>query len=430
MKMKQKQTFLGFFSNRFRNSDKTSKTGDRNGLATKGASISYAYVQEGAIYNIGDDPRSYIRDGYRKNPNVYAVIEMIARTAAKAHYKLFDVTNPANKVELTQHPILDLLHRPNPYQGRAEFIENVFGYKLLTGECFIPKIRVQVGLNKGRVVQLITVPPQFVSISLNESTGLPNSFNYVNGRYSEQILPDDLIFTKYWNPDGTVRGVSPLAAARKVVAQSNDAYEASMKLIKNLGPTGILTITDENIQYDQTQLDALQKKYEEKYGGPANYGKILITGGKMNWITTGAKAEDLGLWEGQKASMRDICNVYGISSQLLNDPDNKTYSNMQEARKSLITNCVLPELHLFIDSLNRNLVPEFEKLDGHRYCLEVDKQHFEEIREDEESKVNLLAQAWWMTLNEKRKALGLGEVNVPEGNQMFIPNNLIGVKSE
>ena len=42
---------------------------------------------------------------------------------------------------------------------------------------------------------------------------------------------------------------------------------------------------------------------------------------------------------------------------------------MREARKALITNCVLPELHLFIDSLNRNLVPEFEKLDGHRYCL-------------------------------------------------------------
>ncbi len=396
-------------------------------LVTKGASISYAYVQEGAIYNIGDDPRSYIRDGYRRNPNVYAVIEMIARTAAKAHYKLFDITDPNNKTEVTQHPILDLLCRPNPYQGRAEFIENVFGYKLLTGECFIPKIRVQTGANAGRVVQLITVPPQFVSISLDESTGLPKSFNYVNGRYQEQIFPQDIIYTKYWNPDGTVRGVSPLAAARKVVAQSNDAYEASMKLIKNLGPTGILTITDDNIQYDQTQLDALQKKYEEKYGGPANYGKILITGGKMSWITTGAKAEDLGLWEGQKASMRDICNVYGISSQLLNDPDNKTYNNMQEARKALITNCVLPELHLFVDSLNRDLVPEFEKLSNRHYSLEIDKQHFSEIREDEESRINSLAQAWWMTLNEKRKAIGLGEVTVPEGDQMFIPTNLVGV---
>ncbi|MGP8216739.1 MAG: phage portal protein [Bacteroidia bacterium] len=426
--MKNKQAFLssgritGFF---------TRLQSLANTRQTKGASISYAYVQEGAIYNIGDDPRSYIRDGYRKNPNVYAVIEMIARTAAKAHYKLFDITNPANKVEITQHPLLDLLHRPNPYQGRAEFIENVFGYKLLTGECFIPKIRVQLGMNKGRVIQLITVPPQFVSVSLDESTGLPKSFNYVNGRYSEQILPGDLIFTKYWNPDGTVRGVSPLAAARKVITQSNDGYEASMKLIKNLGPTGILSVSGDNgREYDQTQLDALQKKYEEKYGGLANYGKILMSGGNMSWITTGAKAEDLGLWEGQKMNMRDICNVYGISSQLLNDPDNKTYNNMNEARKALITNCVLPELHLFVDSLNRDLVPEFEKIDGHRYCLEIDKQHFQEIREDEESRVNLLAQAWWMTLNEKRKALGLGEIDVPEGNQMFIPNNLVGVKSE
>src|ERR1700733_14764590 len=123
--MKQKKTFLGLFLEKLRN------TATKAPIRTNGASISYAYVQEGAIYNIGDDPRSYIRDGYRKNPNVYAVIEMIARTAAKAHYKLFDVTNPAGKVEVIQHPLLDLLLRPNPYQGRAEFIENVFGFKLL-----------------------------------------------------------------------------------------------------------------------------------------------------------------------------------------------------------------------------------------------------------------------------------------------------------
>ncbi len=399
-------------------------------LRKKSASISYAYVQEGAIYNIGDDPRSYIRDGYRRNPNVYAAIEMIARTASKAHYRLFNISVPGIKTEVLRHPVLDLLHRPNPYQGQAEFIENVFGYKLLTGECFIPKIRVQAGQNKGRIIQLITVPPQFVSISLDSSTGLPDSFNYVNGRYKETIAPEDIIFTKYWNPDGTIRGVSPLAAARMVIAQSNDAYEASMKLIKNLGPTGILAVSDDNNQYDQTQLDRIQRQYEEKYGGPANYGKIIITGGKMSWITTGAKAEDLGLWEGQKMNMRDICNVYGISSQLLNDSENKTYSNMQEARKALITNCVLPELHLFVACLNRDLIPEFEKLDNSRYILEIDVQHFSEIREDEESRINLLSQAWWMTLNEKRKATGLGEVDVPEGNQFFIPNNLTGVKSE
>ena len=77
-----------------------------------------------------------------------------------------------------------------------------------------------------------------------------------------------------------------------------------------------------------------------------------------------------------------------------------------------------------------NLLPEFEKLDNHRYCLEIDKQHFSEIREDEESRINSLAQAWWMTLNEKRKATGLGEVNVPEGNQMFVPTTLTGISSK
>ncbi|HTA82896.1 MAG TPA: hypothetical protein VK783_08185, partial [Bacteroidia bacterium] len=76
--MKQKQTFLGFFLEKLQSRSPARKADEKNNIRTKGVSISYAYVQEGAIYNIGDDPRSYIRDGYRKNPNVYAVIEMIA----------------------------------------------------------------------------------------------------------------------------------------------------------------------------------------------------------------------------------------------------------------------------------------------------------------------------------------------------------------
>jgi HK97 family phage portal protein len=404
------------FFNKIKNTLKWSK---------KGASISYAYVQEGAIYNIGDDPRSYIRDGYRKNPNVYAIIELIARSAAKAQFKLYDMTDAAHKTEVKEHPLLALLHRPNPYQGRAEFLENVFGYKLLTGECFIPKIRTQMGINKGKVIQLITVPPQFVSISLDSSTGLPDSFNYVNGRYQEQINPGDIIFTKYWNPDGTVRGVSPLAAARKVITQSNDAYEANMRMLKNLGPMGIISINEDPVHYDQAQIDALTKKYEEKFTGPSNWGKPIINPGKLSWIQTGVKPEDLGIYEGQRMSMRDLCNVYGISSQLLNDPENKSYNNMQEARKALITQCVLPELHLFTGCLNRDLVPEFEKRDGKKYLLEIDKQHFEEIREDELQKAQILDTAWWMTVNEKRKAQGLSELAGEEGNKIYPPSGIV-----
>jgi hypothetical protein len=95
----------------------------------------------------------------------------------------------------------------------------------------------------------------------------------------------------------------------------------------------------------------------------------------------------------------------------------------------LVTNVVLPELHLFVDSLNRDLVPEFEKIDNRRYLLDIDKQHFPEIKEDELAMANVLAQCWWLTPNQKLKKQGFSEVDDPNFNSIWIPNNLTPVSA-
>ena len=96
-------------------------------------------MMSGLVTYMGNDQKSYIKDGYKMNPNVYSVINWIIKKAALSHWQLFEVVK-GEKVIVYDHEVLDLLNRPNPMQGKSEFIENMLGYKLLTGESFIYKL--------------------------------------------------------------------------------------------------------------------------------------------------------------------------------------------------------------------------------------------------------------------------------------------------
>ncbi len=392
--------------------------------------MPYAYIQDMIPYSIGDSPKNYLTHGYNQNALVYAVIGLITSAASKATFKMMDVSNPDKKEEIKTHPFLDLLRMPAPMYDRREFIANTIGFKELTGEAFIYKNRFTTGKNRGLAGQLIIMPPQYIRVEQDKATGLAKKYVYYDGTVKQEIAPEDMIFMRYWNPEGSIRGFSPLKAGREVVSQSNDMYKTNRKLTANGGPPGILSLDDSTgIEFDDTARDKLLEKYRETYGTPDNAGTPIITNGKWSWTSTGLKAEDLMLKEGQRMALRDICNLYGISSQLLNDPENKTYNNMQDARKALILNCVMPKLHLWIDAIHRDLLSEWEKVDNKKYEIVIEKNCWEEIRNEELQLVQQLNTAWWLTINQKLKLMGQEPLTIDQGDDIYVPLNYMPIST-
>lgn len=83
-----------------------------------------------------------------------------------------------------------------------------------------------------------------------------------------------------------------------------------------------------------------------------------------------------------KMNLRQLCNIYRVNSALLNDPDNKTYNNMYEARKALISDAILPELTSARADFNKWLVEPYNKSENKRYFLDFDLDVFPELQED------------------------------------------------
>lgn len=393
----------------------------------------------------------YITDGYQANAIVYSIINLITSNAsnirnmwvlyktndakALSKYKRCDpmsvkaMSIKGSKLEeVESHPILDLLNKPNPMMSGSEFIEAAIGYRLLTGMRYVYGFGPDAGINEGKFTELSILPSQMMEIQLDKK-GLPESYKWVNSINRQAIPAKQILYSRKWNPDYNTYpyGMSPIQAARHVLTQSNDSYTASSKLLQNVGMIGM--VTQESTQYSdnltQEQADKLQESLNAK-SGVDNYGKVHVTSAPLRWTQFGMNAVDLNLIQQNKMTARDLCNIWKVNSALLNDPENKTYNNMKEAKKALFTETILPELYTLRDEFNSWLLPTYKDSDKDKYMLDIDVSNIPELQDDLSALITSLQGAWWLKPNERRWAMGWDkDEESKEMEQYWIPAGLI-----
>jgi phage portal protein BeeE len=104
-------------------------------------------------------------------------------------------------------------------------------------------------------------------------------------------------------------------------------------------------------------------------------------------------------------SMRMILMSFGVSSELLNDAGNKTYSNYREARKALYMEASIPMARKIYGAITKHLSKYYE--DSPVICLDIDK--IESIQEDRgfaAERLTRMVDAGIITPNEAREELG------------------------
>ena len=248
-----------------------------------------------------------------------------------------------------------------------------------------------------------------------------------NGTY--EIPAEAICHIKDFNPyyDGTgshLYGQSPLRAGLRMLTTNNEAVQTGVKYLQNQTARGLLMAEEGDI--NEVQAQQLKDKFRQQFQGANNAGDVIITPKKLSWVNFGLNAADVSLIEQYNASIKDLCNIYNVPVQLLNNTDSSTYNNMKEAKKALYQNAVIPELIKVRDELNRWLAPQY----GPNICIEFDFSMIPEMSEDTDKVVDQLSKAWWITPNEKREMMsfGIDEEN-EQLNDYFVPANLIPMKA-
>lgn len=438
---------MGFFD-LFYTTIPTAKPAEPFKQKASSAPIVYPLIGTGGINWLTDNATQYV-NAYTTNNNVYSIIKQITDKIAAVpfylytiekdkqkefkRYKSFNSSNNLMSVEafrckttsmkeVDNHIIMNLLENPNPKQGWSDFVKEALGYKLLTGNAYIYGSKPEFGQNTDKIVGLTALPSQLMNIVSNNT-----DVEYYNLAGSNQRLEkENILHMKYWNPDYSTSmnqyGMSPLRAGLKVLALNNEAYKAQGDIMANRGAYGMLGAAGDALP---EQLEQLKNKFKN-----AETGEILITSQELKWTQFGQPSDELQILESMGLNLRDLCNLYGFPSLLMGDDSQKTYSNYEQAVKSMIFNCVVPLITELRDNLNKWLVPAYSKAEGKQYYIDFDISVLPELATDMDKLVNQLNLQYWLTPNEKRAAVKYGTLPDPAMDKIYIPQTLVPIEDQ
>ena len=346
----------------------------------------------------------FLQVGYSQNATVRACIDLMAQSVGSVVWlyykdksgkglKALDAAEDLDELD-QRHPIVDMLENPNPEQGKPEWLQQYVLHYVLAGNCYLYSA-LDVKGSTPRKSQLWWLDPDYVEPQARQRAGDPISYEYAPTGASKQMFTSEQVL--HIKAGGVVdgKGIAAAVAAAEAINQNNLARLWNSDLLSNSGrPSaigkwgGAYELTDEQMQDRAQQLAPFFK--------PENAGKFLFT--QFTDIQQfGMTPEQMGYIEGIKESMREICRAFRVPSQLLGDNEASTYSNYQEARKSLYHEVIIP----MTETLMANTQRWFRAWEPGLLIM-PDVDSIEALQEDANARFDRANAAQFLTINERR----------------------------
>ena len=400
---------------------KTSETKNSNMMGYFGVG-----TEETKVYTY----QQLAKEGYLKNAIVYRCVNEISKGASSVPLLL---KNGDEIVE--QHPLIDLLNRPNPLQSYSEFFNSLFGYVLLGGNAYILK----VGSDMGTPQELHQLRPDRMVIK-GSGNPIPDRYEYVvNGRVQKTYKVDqvngysEVKHVKLWNPLDDYYGLSPMSAAAVEVDQFNMSSKHNVNLLQNgARPSGAVIFKPQDdagfaANLSESQRQQLLTDLNNRFSGAGNAGRPMLLEGDFDWKEMGLTPKDMDFHRLKNMAATDIALCFGVPSQLVGVPDAQTYANVSEARLALYEETIIPHLRKIQSDLNEWLVPLYDD----RLTLEFDIDSIPALSERKRKtyeNVTSAVREGIMTRNEAREQIGLSPVDGADG--LYISANLFPLTDE
>jgi HK97 family phage portal protein len=375
-----------------------------------------------------DNYESYADEGYRKNAIVFRCVNEIANGAASIPFKAFQ-----GDQELEQHPIIDLIARPNPMQAGVEYFQALYSYLLLSGNSY--PVRTDVN---NQVRELHLLRPDRMRL-VPSKTSVPSAFEYIlNGKVVERYDADPMTgesqvkHIKLFNPLDDFMGLSPLMAAAADIDQHNMIAKHNLSLLNNgARPSGAVVFRPQDdrgvpIQLTDGQRDQLRDDLEARFSGPDNAGRPVLLEGDFDWKEMGISPKDMDFISQRNMTAKDIALCFGVPSQLIGVPDAQTYANVQEARLALYEETIIPMARRVESDMNEWLAPMFGEDIRITYDVDQIPAITERRRRIYENVVSAVREGV-ITRNEARERLQLEPVR--GGDDLYIAANLFPLGS-
>jgi HK97 family phage portal protein len=358
------------------------------------------------------DYAAFAREGFAQNAVVYRSVRMVAEAAASVPLLLYE-----GEHEVSGHPLLDLIARPNPVASAPDLLEAWYGFLLVSGNAYLEAVAVG-----GMLRELHALRPDRMKI-VPGLDGWPEAFEYTAAgstvRFAGEIVPGvrPILHVKLFHPANDHYGLSPIEAAATAIDIHNTASRWNKALLDNSArPSGALVYTSRDGNLSPEQYDRLKSELEQGFQGAAHAGRPLLLEGGLDWKSMSLSPKDMDFIEAKHVAAREIALALGVPPMLLGIPGDNTYSNYQEANRSFWRQTVLPLVNRTAKALSAWLAPAFSPSGGAAVgnpALELrpDLDAIEALSTEREALWSRLEKATFLTASEKRAAVGYGPLD-------------------
>lgn len=428
--------------------------------------VSYQ-ITGGNLISSEDNKTSYIINGYTANDIIFSIVNLIAEKVRVAPWEIYKVEDESSlkkykalmsRKELSGDDYKQALHYrskalveyhdpklealidyPNDYCTFQDLVADSSVFKMICGGRMIYADLLNAGANTGKPQTLSILPYNLMTILAKKEfpSILISEEGYRLDDWGVTTIPKEAVLhDKYFNPNydtmgSHLFGLAPMKAALLLMDKSNSANKTEAAQFQNQGPKKIVFMDDARFTPEQGNSQAQQIKkilQGKEYGGPDSAGKLATSGYKVGVADVGLSPVDLGIIESEKWTLRRFCNVFGgVPSQLLNDPENKSYNNQKEGEKALTTRGAIPLLNSFREHFNRKLGTDWGYKDKGLF-LDYDSTVYTELQDDLKEKwtwVRELPVSW----KYKLELMGLDSEDQEVSDEVMIPSGFVPIDS-
>lgn len=365
---------------------------------------------------------TYSLEGYGRNEIVFACIEELATSAGEPRIAAF-----RRKVQIDQHPVLDLFERPNPFMDRFALFATVIMHLAIAGNAYVEIVRSRAGLP----VELWVLRPDRVYVVPDADTFI-REYEYRLEGQIYRVPARDIIHFRERNPLDDYYGLPPLAVAAGRVDTDNWMREFTRSFFRNAGvPAGLLNVKK---TVPATERQMIQDRFKNDTSGPGGWHSLLVLD------NTDASFQAMGMALGERGLILPeldeidesrIAMCFGVPLQLIGSRlgmMRAIQSNWREARASYWDETLIPKYQMLAAALNNRLTLEYSDITR----LEFDLSTVRALQEDEDLKHTRIRQdvgAGLLSLQEGRVKIGEKPDFAP-GAILYTPSNFAPIPAD
>lgn len=382
--------------------------------------------RSGSIAWSSDELSRTIREAFVVSGLVYRLMAIIADAFAEGVLRV--VTDVDGKPEpIPDHPLRLLVSEPNPEQSEAEFWTLLLLTMQANGYGLVEKVRAL----SGEIVQLYPRNPQTHKRKKNDQGEIV--WEQRSGGKFVRTIPDaDMLVVPYQLDAGYGRlGVSWVTAVSREIG-IDISLTQMLKLFLDEGGVPAFILVSQDPIGDDAEVEAIQEKWKQKYGGGRSWGTIPVLHGGFTIERVASNLDEMAWPELRGITELRIAQAPGVPPHLIAayaaiTNGGLSTTEVQQAMRLLQLYTIAPLRARVDGAFTRGIMREIEP-DRNVY-LQFDTSDILALQEDEDARAARLRadmQAGGVTREEFRRERGYEE-QPQKGETYLMPFSIVEV---